>query len=67
MRTFPFVLGVPKTVLRFDNLLGGLTVLRKLVILSVTFIIERIVIKISKGKRKSHTHSVVYSGGLGPG
>ena len=55
--TFTIVLGVPKTTLRSDNLLERLIELRKRVILKVTCIIERIDTKISKGKRKNHTHT----------
>ena len=49
--------GVPKTTLRSDNLLERLIELRKLVILKVICIIERIDTKIGKGKRKNHTHT----------
>ena len=44
--------GVPKTTLRFEDLLGGLTELRKAVMFTVkVYYSERIQIKISKGER----------------
>lgn len=46
------MLRVPKTTLKFNDLLGGLTELRKAVILMVTvYYPERTEIKISKGHR----------------
>lgn len=57
-----FVLGVPKTTIRFEDSLEELREFRKAVLLTITlYYSERMYIKISKGNRHMETRSEIHA------